>query len=81
MMVTFHMVFLLTFKRFLIHNILLNKLCHYRICGLANKCFESYLVDRKQFVLINGYASIISNITCGVLQGSVLGPALFLVYI
>ena len=32
------------------HNILLSKLCHYGICGLANKWFESYLADCKQFV-------------------------------
>ena len=29
------------------HSILLSKLCHYGICGLANKWFESYLVNHK----------------------------------
>ena len=48
--------------------ILLSKLCHYGIAGLANKCFELYLADRKQFVSINCF---ISRIKCGVPQGSV----------
>ena len=29
------------------HSILVNKLCHYGIHGLRNKCFESYLAKRK----------------------------------
>ena len=40
----------------------MSKLCHYGIRGLANKLFESYLADSKQFVSINGFASSISNI-------------------
>ena len=38
----------------------------------------AYSTDRKQFVSINGFASSISSITCGVPQGSVLGPLRFL---
>ena len=39
------------------HEILLGKLEHYGIRGITNKWFETYLKDRQQFVLINGYSS------------------------
>ena len=63
------------------HSILLRKLCHYGICGLTKKWFESYLANHKQFVSINGFASNTLSIESGVPQGSVLGPLLFLLYI
>ena len=63
------------------HSILLSKLCHYGIRGLTNKWSESCLANRKQFVSINGFASSTSSITCGVPQGFVLVPLLFLLYI
>ena len=59
------------------HSILFSKLCHNGISGLTNKWFGSYLANQKQFVSINGFASRTSSITCGVLQGSVLGPSFF----
>ena len=63
------------------HEVLLYKLCHYGIRGVANKWFKSYLTNRKQFVSINGIDSEENNIEHGVPQGSVLGPLLFLIYI
>ena len=63
------------------HDILLGKLEHYGIRGITNKWFETYLKDRQQFVLINGYSSECVSMPIGVPQGSVLGPLLFLLYV
>ena len=63
------------------HVILLCKLDHYGIRGSALDWFQSYLKDRKQFVTYNGVSSQMKSIKCGVPQGSILGPILFLVYI
>ena len=63
------------------HYILLSKLEHYSIRGLANEWFISCLSNRKQYVSINGYDSNLADVKFGVPQGSVLGPLLFLIYI
>ena len=63
------------------HDILVNKLQHYGIRGLANKWLCSYLDKRKQYVGINGINSECSHVKCGVPQGSILGPSLFILYI
>ena len=63
------------------HDILLQKLYHYGIRGMALKWFQSYLSDRYQYVTYNGTESAKQNIKCGVPQGSILGPLLFLIYI
>ncbi len=63
------------------HSILISKLQHYGIRGLPCTWLESYLSNRTQFVKFNGAISDEMMIRCGVPQGSILGPALFILYI
>ncbi len=63
------------------HNILLYKLEHYGFRGVVFDWFKSYLNDRKQFVNYNTHKSDLKRILCGVPQGSILGPLLFILYI
>jgi len=62
------------------HCILLNKLCHYRIRGVLLSLFKSYLSNRKQFVSYKSVKSSQQEVLCRVLQGSIHGPLLFLVF-
>ena len=63
------------------HSILHTKL---KASGLGNdilRWFRSYLSDRQQLVDVSGTHSTSASITCGVPQGSILGPLLFLIYV
>ena len=63
------------------HKILLTRLQHtFGISDTALSWFTSYLSNRKQTVLINNKHSKPAHLTCGVPQGSVLGPVLFTLY-
>ena len=61
--------------------ILLKKINHYGIRGHALNWFRSYLESRKQFVTYDNVQSKLKNIPCGVAQGSIVEPLLFLIYI
>jgi len=63
------------------HDILIGHLQQsFGVKGLALSWIESFLSNRTQSVSIDGVQSTRSLLTCCVLQGSVLGPVLFLVY-
>ena len=63
------------------HRGLLHKLNKYGISGNLHKWFESYVCQRQQRVINEGFKSTWMTTTAGVPRGSVLGPYLFLLYI
>ena len=63
------------------HTILLDKLNHYGIRGIANNWLQNYLTNRQQYVQLENSKSSLKPIKCGVPQGSILGPLLYLIYV
>ena len=61
--------------------LLVEKLSFYGVRGMANTWLENYLMNRKQYVVVDNQASSMQFIKCGVPQGSVLGPVLFLLFV
>ena len=62
------------------HAILRHKLNSQFTQGTLLAWLTDYLTDRTQFSEVNGHHSIVLNVTCGIPQGSVLGPTLFALY-
>ena len=61
--------------------ILIKNIYCYGIRGNILKWFESYLTNRSQYVYFRERKSDINKVSCGVPQGSILGPLLFILYI
>ena len=60
------------------HSALLEK--SFGVTGDSHNWFTDYLFNRKQFCVVENCESKLLNITCGVPQGSILGPLLFLMF-
>ena len=63
------------------HDILLKKMSALRFSDCSINWFQSYLSNRSFWVNVQGKYSCIAKIDCGVPQGSILGPLLFLLYV
>ena len=63
------------------HVKLLEKMCKYGVRGVAHSWLCSYLSNRWQYVSLDKTDSELLKVKCGVPQGSVLGPKLFILYL
>ena len=63
------------------HDILIKKLSFYGIRGVSIDLISSFLKDRYQYVEVNGISSDLSRVSLGVVQGSILGSLLFIIFI
>ena len=63
------------------HSILLSKMEKYGLSGSTLSWFQSYLNQRKQRCFVNGSLSSCCSLSCGIPQGTMLGPLLFILYI
>ena len=63
------------------HQQLLQKISSFGIHGKILKWIKDFLSNREQQVVLNGHISYSIPVTSGVLQGSVLGPILFTMFV